>query len=237
MSVTDQRDSLAAQAICAAELDESSRSKIRKSLQLEHELEEEPEFEPITYLKVAELPLRGHDTHVKGEISEFLDRRVPEGRFPIVRVYRVLMDDIRRRNNYNRQVNTFLELVEQKSIGPTEFERILEDVCAQRDPDRVWRDIETRLHSEQMNLSTIHRLRTAWLRLEVRRMNPADSHLRTVMDTIARCVSQTLENENVTNLSDLLIRVLDRFRALPVEGEAFGDDDIRVIALAKQYDL
>jgi hypothetical protein len=235
VTITGDRDSIAEREICAADLDEASRVKIRKSLQSEHELEEEPEFEPFTFLQVAELPLRGHDTHVKGKLSEFLDWLVPEGRFSVVRAYRVLMDDIRRRNNYDRNVNTFLELVEQKSIGRTEFERMLNTISAQREPEQAWRDIEARLHAENVGVSALYRLKNAWMRLEVDRMNFADAHLRTVMDVVGSCVTAILDKEDVANFTELLSRVVARFRAYPVEGSAYSDDMIRAIALAK-YD-
>ena len=235
----DGAKSTSKQSLCCNELNQHSRAAVARQLKEEHALTEEPAFADFTYLEVSDLPLRGHDTHTRGKLAEFLERLNPSGTFKVSLVYRTIADEVKRKNNYHADVNTFDAFIREKAIGRTAFTEILRRVGAYEDFDAMWARIEGRLNSEGAPVFTIRRLRDEFRRFVIDRLSKTESAFQRLEDYMRHLVAAA-EAEGA-GAGPALLPLLDAFvQAIRTDAHAadylrYADDYIKAVGLALLY--
>ena len=223
--------------ICTDQLDTQEIEQIKLNLKLEHKLNSDPDFESITFFRVAELSHEDHSTHAKGKLSEFLENLNPSGKYRIGVVYRILFDEVKRRTNYSYDLQTFDELLEHKSIGRSFMKKIIEQTEVVKDYDQIWKSIESRLNSEHLPPMLIMDFRDQWKKLEVERMQPTNEILRQALKDVSKITDDLkfegkLDDKGILECADLIFEVFHKNNPdLPFE-EAY----IKTIALSKIYE-
>ncbi len=224
-------------SLCCNELNQTSRALAARQLKEEHALAEEPAFADFTYLEVSDLPLRGHDTHTRGKLAEFLERLNPSGTFKISLVYRTIADEVKRKNNYHAEVNTFEAFVREKAIGRAAFTEILRRVGAYEDFDAMWARVEGRLNSEGAPVFMIRKLRDEFRRFVIDRLSKTESAFQRLEGYMGRLVAAA----EVEDAGPALLTLLDSFvQAIRADAQAadylrYADDYIKAVGLALLY--
>jgi len=223
--------------LCCDELEQGEISKIARQLKKEHGLAKEPTFADFTYLEVSDLPLRGHDTHTQGKLVGFLERLNPSGKFRISLVYRTIADEVRRKNNYHAEVDTFEAFIREKAIGRSEFTDILRRVGAYEDYDAIWARIESRLNSEHIPVFTIRKLRDEFRRFVVDRLSKTETGFKRLQDSMNRLVADAenaSEGSALAALLDSFVRAI-RADAHSADYHRYTDEYIKAAGLAMLY--
>lgn len=214
------------------------QSKIARQLCEEHTLSDDTAFAHFTFLEVSDLPLKGHDTHTRGKVAEFLERLNPSGSFKISLIYRTIADEVRRKNNYHSDVLAFDGFVREKAIGRSTFTDILKRVGAYEDIESLWRRIEARLNTEQVPVFMIRKLHDHFRRFAIDRVSQTDVTLKRLQDSVRRHLAAAEEQVDSNTLVPLLESAVAAIRADSGAREylRYDDDYIKALALATLYE-
>lgn len=213
-----------------AECSPDSREKILSALKTEHSLSVDPVLKDLLWLHKSDLPLISHDTFTKGRLSEFLEARKP-GKYNVPVAYKVLIDEIRRRNDFTKENLTFAEMRRHKAIGRSDFETILGDTITDDTADKTWIEVSTQLLVEGIDLRTRKILKRAWKNVDVRRTDSSDSHFWAIVRT-----ADNIANKHTT-LKTLINAGLEELKQNVATGAFFDNDLGRAILLMKAFDV
>jgi hypothetical protein len=189
--------------VCAKELAETDREKIKEQITSELKPATVPQYEELTHFHVCDLSLTDHEVHVKGKLTTFLERLAPGKRVQITTVYRVLFDEVRRKNNAQADKSDLEKFIATKGISRADFERILTSVGLYRDYDKAWTSIEQQLVAESVPFLTVQRLRIRWFEYEVQRMDATNIALQTIRKKI-RAVVENVKPTAETKISSVM---------------------------------
>ena len=238
VTLDDSSSSLSRDDICIIELAKSEKDRIKSKLNSEHNLSSAPIFEDITFLKVLDLSLSDSSTHTKGKIANFLDVIVPAKKFHVPSVYRMLFDEIKRRATYHKDILTYEDLIANKGIGRSKFEKIIQATCIDKDYDDIWNRAENLLYSDGLNFNDTRKLKNAWKKLELERMNPDNDYLTRLGLIIKRIANEkqaigSLNNKNLLqNINAIYNDYLTEVN-LPL---SYDESFIKAIILSELYD-
>lgn len=218
---------LSKQHVCVADLDVSQIAEMHEAVKSEHGLSGELSFANITFFRVTDLAVSGHDKYVRGELGDFLERSYPPPRkFRLGAIYRALFEEIKRRTNYEWEIEDYNAILKYKAISKREFQTLLDtSVAVGKDFDEVWKMIETRLQVEAVPLSEIHRIRNGWTTTEVRQMEPTDSYFHAARTRIA---TMSMPFRSATGLYSAVLEV---YRQYSESGEEYIYDEHEVKAM------
>lgn len=163
--------SLSKTSILASEILNDDLDKMAAQLKDEHGLPEVPSFGDLVFFIASDLSLGDHETHTKGKLNEFLEDLFTNRKFQLSTIYRAISDEIKRKNDYEKRLSTFSELIDKKSIGRSQFQKMLDGLGVKTDLDEAWNTLETRLHSEAYPLPELLGIKRQWKRYEIDRMD------------------------------------------------------------------
>jgi hypothetical protein len=142
-------------------LDQTDADLITESLKTEAALQELPVLSNLLEFAVTEIPLREHAIHGTGVLAEFLSDLFPKKEFTVVPIFKTLLSEIARRNNSQKDITSFDDLLKYKSISRAVFSKILITVGASE--KRIsWDEVSARLNSENVPLSFWRELWSEW---------------------------------------------------------------------------
>lgn len=191
VKMADNSSSLAMDEICMVELSTKERTDIAEKIKTELSLTVNPIYEDITFLKVLDLSLEDSNNHTQGKIATFFDFRYPGKKINTPTIYKMLFDEVKRRANYNKDIFTYDDLLEYKSIGKTQFEKIINAAGIGKDYDDIWKRAELYLQKDGLNFQQSQELRRAWTKLEVEKMNPNNDFLQKLIYAIKHVIDYT----------------------------------------------
>lgn len=215
-----------------SKLPTAKKTEIASAIRLEHALDAEPVLDNLLWFEKADLPLTGHDTFTRGRLSEFFSQVNPTAKYNIPLIYGVLIDEIRRRNDYSKKGISFSEMCKEKAIGKTQFAEIIKIVAVDESPEEAWVEISSRLTAEGMEFSSQQSIRRAWHRVETKRTVVGDAHFRRLAQFVAQL--SILESSTLSATMNQGMEVLKP----EFGGELMSDDDfLRAVILMKLYNV
>lgn len=222
---------------CIVEITTDDKKKIKDKLIAELSLTKDPVFENITFLKVTELSLSDSKTHATGKLAEFLLSLNPKGKFIVPALYKNLIDEVRRRTAYNKEIKTFSELVEKKGIGKSLLDKWLTEVAVFKNFDELWSRIEGRLNVEQVSFTSVKKLRDAWIEYELQSKNPNNDVIRKMKSGIVSA-HHTIPADQMDNLklTEWLEKIVNKYNEAPVNQGVYDSNFLKAIALAELYE-
>ena len=238
VNLTDNSASLAKETICIIELTSEEKEKLKSKLKEEHGLTTDPIYEEITFLKVLDLSLDDSKTHTQGKISDFLDSLYQGRKFNIPSVYRMLFDEVKRRANYNKEILSYVDLISNKSIGKSQFERIIDATGINKNFDEIWNRAELELQNDGLKFQDRRKLKQAWKKLEIERMDPNNDYLIKLMGSI-KSVSNEQENNgvfNTLNLVEIMESIFISFNNSTKIPLSYDESFIKAIILSEIYE-
>lgn len=187
ITLTAEPNSIERTSFTAAEIDPSEKQKIIAQLKSELQLSTDPIIDASLIFSVSDLSVRGHDQQVKGKLSDFLESRDPSRSYPIGALYRVIADHIAKCIGHESACTNIVDLIELKSISRASFEKMMVDcliVSENLDPDKLKRDYENILREEQVPLLQTRRLRKAFERFLLERLDRGKLNLQRLIDCL-----------------------------------------------------
>lgn len=210
---------------CCDDLCSNDLNLILEELKKEHSLNDLKNFSKITFFKLGELSINDHSTIVKGKLSEFIDKILPNTKYQIAPLYKSIFDEIKMKTNYELSVSDFDNLKKFKSISREDFSNYINQIKNNDRLDDKAKTIEDRLNSEKVNIAFIRKFRTTSKIYELKKMNYNDKGFRKIETEIKK----TIEKEE-DKLTGNLIESLDIiFRSLSIDEikqYAIIDDDL-----------
>ncbi len=222
--------------ICILEIDEKDREKIKKKIKAEFKLSDDPIYEDITFLKVTELSLDDSSNHTKGKLSDFLYNANPEGKFTIPALYQSLFDEVKRRTSYDKEINTYEELIDKKSIGKSMLDNWLNQKLL-LDFDELWKRIEIGLSSDGIAINDLKKIRSSWTTFELAMKNPNDELLKSIIKKINELYIKIDDSKEIDGkgIVETLNKILSEYLRSPIIQTVYDDYIIKVIILFELY--
>lgn len=199
-----QQKSTDKKEICFSEVCTDQTMEVIQKLKIEHDLSEEPDFIDITFLQVTDLNINDREAYVKGKLIDFLEELNPNGKFRVGLIYRAIFDEIKRRNNYEYNIDSFDDLIKYKSIGKTFFSSILQNFDLDNRSEELWDFTQQWLAKENIPFSEVFHLKNAWRKFEIDRMNLANNYLQQTRD-IVRGIVAPYKSSTISLLNEELL--------------------------------
>jgi Cap4 dsDNA endonuclease len=228
LSSDNEPELLTAEQTLFTALPEKVRSAIKKSIQTEAALNAEPELDSLLWFERSDLPLIAHDIFTRGKLSDFLDNMNPSLKYNIPVIYKTLIHEIRRRNDYSKPDLTFAQMRTFKGIGKSEFTDMIKIVAVDDRCERAWDQVSTTLTTEGVNFKSRQSLKRAWQKVETQRAtfeNAAFRRLMQVVSDLGVVERESLYTTVEASLSDLKAKFRDDI--------SFDDDFLRAVLLMK----
>ena len=238
VNLNDKSSSLGKNEICIIELTPEDKSKISTKLKLEHSIASEPIYENLTFLKVLDLSLDDSKNHTQGKITTFFDSVYPGKKFNAPTVYRMLFDEVKRRSNYNKEIHTYQDLLSNKAIGKSEFEKIINATGISKDYDEIWKRAEAILQTNGLSFKNSQSLKKSWTTLEIEKMNPSNTFLHKLIKTInILCVEKMNDGSmEKNNLLQCIDSILERYKNKNSIPPSYDENYIKSIILSEVYE-
>lgn len=171
----------------ADEIESSEKAKIVARLKTELRLSFDPIIDASLVFSVSDLSVRGHAEQTRGKLSDFLESRDASRTYPIGALYRVIADHIAKCIAHESACTSVVDLIALKSISRVAFEKMIVDcltVADAIDPDKLKRDYENVLREEQVPLLAARRLRKAFERYLLERLDRGRLNLQRLIDCL-----------------------------------------------------
>jgi len=215
-----------------AELHENDQRLICDALMSEHGIADTPTLNELLEFAKSDIPLRGHDTHAKGKLAEFLQQLFPDRKFSIIPLYRALDSEVAIRNNNHDQPTSFEELVRRKALSRRRFIEVLQQAGVS--PIRVeLQDVVDRLNSEGCRFAVVAELRREWDGAQLGRLEKRDiPHLR-LRESVTAAVESRAE---LPRLTDLMIECYEEVAPKLRKEWSFTPTYVKVFIVLEAYE-
>ncbi|AOT72790.1 dsDNA nuclease domain-containing protein [Geosporobacter ferrireducens] len=157
--------------ICLNQLDYEPLKKITKKIKDEFILKDEPQFKDITYMRVTELDIHSREPYTKGKVAEFFDAIDKGTKVNPAAVYRMLSNEIAKRNDYEWKIQSFGDIITYKGISKSTFTGFLNDLIRHSQVYCDWQNIEPNLLANGSGLREIKAIKDKWKTYEIERLS------------------------------------------------------------------
>lgn len=151
-----------------------------------------------------ELGIEDHVTHTKGKLVEFFETVYPDKKVSIPLCYKTLFDEIRRKTNAEIICQDFNSLKNKKGIGRTELESIIKLFVDHTNTEDIWAEVNQHLISEGFQVSLIRKIKTAWTKYSVERMDVNNEPLLMFRKLICDTIEEFTKTNSEYNFKTLL---------------------------------
>jgi Fe-S cluster biosynthesis and repair protein YggX len=140
-------------------------------------LSEDLEIDDILQLQVLDISLTDSQRHLKGILSDFFKRRfniAPD----VDTVYKSFINEINKRSNYQKEIQSFEDLLKYKAIPKSAFTDWVSHIVHQElSLRKKWPELMNQLTSEKVHFVEIKRLRDGWTTFDLLSKDPNNQYL------------------------------------------------------------
>lgn len=242
ISLNGSGQSITKNKICVVECEKAEFNKISQAIKNEHVLSVDPECNLI-FLNVDDLALNDSGKHATGIISNFLYNIDPHKKYKPTLIYVSLINEIKRRCNYEHPSGSLEELKKNKGITKKQFTGMLKVMVDGEDKrfEQFWSTTSQRLNQEQEDVRVIEKIRRCGTEYD---SNITD-HTNQLHKDLCRCVKEIIDklllknNSSVSNLKEFLNEIVEEFKKSTFNQkypEVYTDEYIKAVALSKYYE-
>ncbi len=209
-----------------SDLCNAALTKVGEALKKEHNLAAPPICNVATVFKTDSLSVHDHATHAEGKLSRHLKETFGDKPYHVSHAFNALIDELRRRNNYEGQLQSVTELSKEKAVGRKEFSSLIKK-CAGAGERQKWQPIEQILIQEQIDIFTIKQYENAWATRELVRLDGSNAIIRQIQEIADQVVKELKEQIPAQPLRTFLDSCVTRCRErLPSIKVPVGDQDL-----------
>lgn len=216
--------------ICAIELTDSDKQKLKTCLIDQLNLDTDPIFEEALFFKVVDVSLSDSSRHLKGILADFFEKKY--NKTPDVSaIYKNFFAEIKKRSNYNKQINTFEDLLNKKAINKTTFNSWLNSIVNNETTlKEKWIEIFGILQQEGLNWQLIKKLKEGWVKFELLSKDQSDANLQHLIDEVKL---KTTNEQIGTNIYESAKQIYDKM--YPSINSSFDEPTVIAIILNQLY--
>lgn len=229
-----KQKSIDKRTICFSDLSSKEFLNVVSEIKTEHGLTDEPDLIDITFLHVSDLIINDRETYVKGKLSDFMESLNPDGKFKISLVYTTIFDEIKRKNNYEHEITDFDDLVKHKAVSRSYFQTILKNFNIDNTCDEMWQLSQDNL-SKELPPFVVAKLRAAWRKHEIERMDGTNQVLRNMRDTINALVVPYRLDLTIFNLHSQVLEPVYREYVKKHSLAIYNEHYIKAVILMEYY--
>lgn len=219
-----------------SELSSTSITEITNKIKIEHSLADEPDLVDIMFFHVSDLILNDRETYVKGKLSDFMEELNPQGKFKISLIYTTIFDEIKRKNNYELEITDFDELLKHKSISKSYFQSILKNFDVDNTCEEMWQITQGQLLNE-LPLPIVLKLKTAWRKHEIERMDGTNAVIKALREDIRKLVVPFQSSLNISKLNAEVVEPVYQSYIKSNTRTIYGEYDIKAVILMEYYGI
>jgi hypothetical protein len=211
------------------QLSDKDKEKIQSSL--EPKDQDYCDFHGLYKIETERNDLRPEDHTIttKGKLVEFFENLHTDSEINISLVYKTFFDEVRRKSNYEDPINHISDLINYKSIGKTDFDKMIGAVTTRVSDADLWQEASNVMNSEGYSFQDIRMIKTEWQQYIVKKMNVTDDHHLQLIDDV-------LESLKSSSQYDTLIKLVEG--TLPSLKENYSDSyDDEYIRAAIIYEV
>ncbi|TQR33954.1 DUF4297 domain-containing protein [Brevibacillus brevis] len=188
-------------------------TSIIESIRQEHSLTQDPDLVDMTFLEVTDLNIRDREPYMIGKLHQFLTQISPRGKFRVDFIYSKIFNEVKRKNDYEWDLDSFEEVKKYKSISRSEFEEMLRQFDLDNRWDSAWQLLQSRMNQEGTDFRAILNLQGTWRDYEIDRMDHSNQYLQDIRKEISTLLVPYLLGQ-VSNLyKDIVEPVYNAFIA------------------------
>ncbi|MEY8761269.1 dsDNA nuclease domain-containing protein [Chryseobacterium tongliaoense] len=191
--------------ICCSELNEEEKKQIEGSLKSELSIELLEEFLNIIFFHTSELTIEHHNEITKDKLNRLIERLYnTDIKYNPSLAYRTIFDEVNRRNNLEKEVHTYEELVSYKSISKVDFETMLKTVVSEPDKlDVIKNKLFQLLDNAGISLFLRRKYLDAWKDVQIQYLSLENNFFYQCIDVIKKLIDENIEKLDGTLLESL----------------------------------
>lgn len=206
---------------------DTALGKIKAALQAEHNLPELPQCDISLVLRTDPLSVKEHSIHAEGKLSRHLRDKFGDKPYHVSHAFEALITELKRRNNFEGQLNSKEAFFKNKAFGRQEFSTLIRKCARAGEREGRWRQIEQILIREQLNVFSVEKYERLWQTRELLRLDFSNSVAQLIQRTADESVKHLRDSDPAQPLLPFIGRCVQRCRdALPVNSIPITDDDL-----------
>lgn len=237
IKLESKEQSTSKKEICFNQINRKDLDNVVDKLMEENSIEEQPNFIDITFLQVTDLNVNDRESYVRGKLSSFLEEINPQGKFRIGLIYRTIFDEVKRKTNYEYNIESFDDLLRHKSIGRSKFSNMLNNFDIDNKNGEMWAYSEKLLTKEGLSINETLDLKVAWNKYEVDKTDLSNKYLLLIREKIKNIVKLYRTNKKITQLNTQLLSPAYREFANKEPNCIYDEFYIKSIILMEFYEL
>lgn len=214
------------------ELHLDNQKTIKEALKTEANLENDPDLSGLVEFAKADLPLRKHDTYVRGKLTEFLQQLFPDREFRIFPLYRSLLSEVVVRNNRKEAIETFEDLLTHKSLSRSSFSEVLRQAGVS-ESSVTFDEVSQRLNAEGCPFNLLSAIRKEWDAVRLDRLAARDLPRLRLREALRESVTSHIAE---TRLLDLIEKAFADVRKMMRREWGFSDIYLKTAIIIEAYE-
>jgi len=199
--------------ICCNKLDISEKTLIAQKLAEELDINWVDKYFDFIFLEKSELTIQHHSDLTQQKLNKHIEKKYEDIKFNPSLAYSTIFDEVKRRNNVEKNVSNFDELIKYKSITKADFDNMIRIVSSE--PNRLLKlkdEIINRLDSESASLSFRRAFKKNWNNVEIEYLKQNNNLFKKILSEINLVIqseSKLLESDSLqstmSGISDLVM--------------------------------
>lgn len=187
---------------------------------------------PDLIFEVSPLSIKDHQTHAKGILTTFLERKFPGKPIPSAAAYQAISAEIARLSSYEDHLATFSDILKQKSFGRSKFNDILTQIPIGSNPSEIWIQVANRLGTDHCSYATEQKIRNAWREYEANRMDLTNRILQVTRVEIRENMIKESNSGNHLKLLDAVQLAIQSYQ----QKNFYSEEYLQAIAILEYYE-
>lgn len=159
------------------------------------------------------LTIDDHVNQTKGKISDFFEKQFPLETVNVGLAYRAVLDEVRRKTNFEHNEDSANNVLEEKSMSKQQFQSMLAVMIGQRSNAERWGDASQILLNEGCSGLALRNIRNAWSRQVIYEMDSSNEQFAAVYETVKLKINDSNTNPESTILS-LATEIFDSLESI-----------------------
>lgn len=224
---------------CCADLAPGDLLKLQKTLESELNINDLKEYLDSLFFERTDLTIEHHSEITKDKLERTLEKKFTSDlRYNPLLAYRTIYDEVRRKNNIERQINSFDEIIKYKSISKSDFEEMLKIVAVEPNRFQVLQDrIFNALDSSNISTSERIKLTNAFKDIKIESFKIDNPFFKESCKLVKQCIKENVNSVDMPLVESLKI-LMDRVKQIPSlrNQHIYDDYFLKGIILKEIYD-
>ena len=219
--------------VCCNELDKKETKKIAEELSSELSISWLKDYFDVLFFEKSDLTLEHHSDLTQQKLNKYIENKFTDLKYNPSLAYTTIFDEVKRRNNIEKSLTTFEELVKYKSFSKSDFDNIINVVASE--PNRLTKlksEILNRLDSEKTPIGFRRFFQKNWTSAEIEYLKPNNLLFQNLVKLINRTIDlkESFLDDNLLNSMDKIHNEVLKNKFVQ-EQLIFDDDFIKILIL------